>query len=644
MKRKLLSIALTLTIALSSIGSIYAESTAEDVNNEPTTEATTEATTKETTTETTTKETTTKETTTKEATTETTTKETIKTTEPTTSSTTTTTKKSDDYTTENKTFTIKIARSSGKDLSSYTERTGLNASKFDWETNNSDLVTVSSRGYISSKSKSGSCTVTATAIDGSMKYVYSFDITVSTSSAVSSRNIEIDINETKDLYKYVDDDYDERDYDWETSSSTYVTVTNSGVIKGKRAGSATVTATIDDENIEYTFNVTVDRDYYDDDDDDDDDDDRVSYTTSTTKVAAKTSWTIYVGTNDDVDISDILEDSPDDYDWDVSDDDIAEIDEDDGIITGLEEGSTRITATGDTRYTFSVKVSDDYSTEELSIRGSKSVSLEDCLSRDLDDYEFSSDRTAVATVNSQGYVKGVANGIATIKCEYKNGDIVQVFVTVSNISNSTTTTTRETTTETTTYSLTTTTTASDEFSDISHRPWARDAIKNMSKHGIILGIGNNKYAPDSNCKRADFTIVLTKIIGADFNNITDNYSDVKSTDYFYNYVGAAKALNIESGVNNNQFRPNSFITREEMMVMVYKGLVEVQGDIMSQDTSVLSKFTDSSQIAEENKGAVAALVSCGAISGTSDTTLEPKSNITRAQMAVIMNEVYNRIN
>ncbi|MDO5388794.1 MAG: S-layer homology domain-containing protein, partial [Clostridia bacterium] len=80
---------------------------------------------------------------------------------------------------------------------------------------------------------------------------------------------------------------------------------------------------------------------------------------------------------------------------------------------------------------------------------------------------------------------------------------------------------------------------------------------------------------------------------------------------------------------------------EEMMVMVYKGLVKVSGEL-DTDTAVLNKFTDASEIAEENKAAVAALINSGAISGTSDTTLEPKANITRAQMAVIMNKVDNR--
>ncbi|MDO5389423.1 MAG: S-layer homology domain-containing protein, partial [Clostridia bacterium] len=82
---------------------------------------------------------------------------------------------------------------------------------------------------------------------------------------------------------------------------------------------------------------------------------------------------------------------------------------------------------------------------------------------------------------------------------------------------------------------------------------------------------------------------------------------------------------------------------EEMMVMVYKGLVKVSGEL-NTDTSVLSQYTDASKIAEENKEAVAALINSGAISGTSDTTLEPDAEITRAQMAVIMNNVDQMVN
>ncbi|MBR4172745.1 MAG: S-layer homology domain-containing protein, partial [Clostridia bacterium] len=44
-----------------------------------------------------------------------------------------------------------------------------------------------------------------------------------------------------------------------------------------------------------------------------------------------------------------------------------------------------------------------------------------------------------------------------------------------------------------------------------------------------------------------------------------------------------------------------------------------------------------------NREAVAALINAGCVTGTSDTTLDSSSNITRAQMAVLMNNVVNYV-
>lgn len=640
MKRKMTALALSMCMMISSVSFIYADDTTASVQEqteektteeEKATEPKTEAPTEKTTEKTTEKQT---EATTAEVTTK---KEEVKT-EATTSSTTTTTKKTtnnDKNVKESKDISIKTDDT--KSLSSYVSGSALDARDFSWDTSDSSIATVNSSGKVTAKKK-GTCTITATANDGGTKYTYTFNITVKTSSSSSSssktKTFNIDVDDEKDLYDYVDDDYSASKYTWKSSNTKYVTVSSKGVAKGKSEGTATVTATYDDEDLEYRFKITVG-----------DDDDSSSHKSSS-KVSEKTDWDIYVGTGDKVDISDILEDDPDEYDWDVKDEDIAEIDEDKGVIRGLEEGKTDIEAEGDEDYTFTVHVDDKYSTDSITIKGDDTKDLDKYLDDDADEYSFKSDRKAVATVNSKGEVTGVANGIATIICEHDDGDIIQIFVTVSGISSTTTTTTRETTTETTTsakVTQTTTKAAAVSFNDISHRAWAIDSIKAMASKGYIVGVGANKFSPDANCKRCDFTIVLIKMLGLDDSDADVEYDDISSKAYYYDYAITALANGIEAGVKNNNFRPDDYITREEVMVMVYKGLVKVNGS-MNTDTSVLNKFTDSSAIAAENREAVAALINSGAISGTSDTTLEPKAKITRAQMAVIMNKVDQIVN
>ncbi len=529
---------------------------------------------------------------------------------------------------------IEIDIDEEKNLYNYVNK-DISSNSYEWRSSNTSIVTVTSRGVITGQ-KRGTTTVRATASEKGKNYEYTFNVSVSGSSSSSSdsRKISIDVDGTKNLYSYVDDDYEARDYDWKSNDSC-VSVSAKGVITGEREGTARVTATLDDEDLKYTFNVTVGE----------------GGSSSSSNVKEKTDWEFYLGTSDEVDVSEILEDDPDDYDWDVHDDDVAEVDERKGIISAVDEGDTKVEAEGDTDYTFDINVDRDYTFEEMSLSGSSSKSIERYLDNDVDEYDFSSNRKDVLTVNRDGEVTGVANGIAAVLCEHEDGEIVQILVTVTGVSRTTTTTTTEKAVEATTADPSIFNTKSSAFgqsvntvtfNDISHRPWATEAVNNMASHGIIVGTGQNKFSPDANTKRCDFAIVLTKILGIDGEVASSNYTDVPFGKYYSNYVGIVKARNIGSGVKNDKFKPDEYITREDIMVMTYKGLVSI-GKTFNTDTSCLDAYTDSIDISAGNEEAVAALINGGYVTGTSATTLEPEAKITRAQMAVLMNNVFNKI-
>ncbi|MDO5389334.1 MAG: Ig-like domain-containing protein, partial [Clostridia bacterium] len=228
MKRQLTAVVLSLCMAFSSVGVMYGADESTDTSEE---ETVTETTTEETT-ETTTEDDTTTETTTK----------------------------SSESSSVSKDYEVSVSVDGTKSLSSYVTASGLSASDFTWSTSSSSVATVSSSGKITGEKK-GSCTVTAEGTKGSKTYTYIFYVTVSSSSSSSTttKSFTIDKGDTKDLYDYVDDDYSASEYDWDSSSTTYVTVTSKGVATGKKDGSATVTATYEDDDVslEYKFKITV---------------------------------------------------------------------------------------------------------------------------------------------------------------------------------------------------------------------------------------------------------------------------------------------------------------------------------------------------------------------------------------------------
>lgn len=633
MKKRLLALFLTAAITVSSMPCVFAEdgdtSGETEVTTEATTEATTETTTKETTTETTTKETTTKETTT-----ETTTAKATTTTQKDTTTQTTTKQQSSKV---SKTFQVEVEVDDTYNLGS---KIAVDADELDWNSADTSIVTVNSTGKITAKKK-GTVFVNATGSVGSTSYDYYFDITVVKDSDDDDdddddydRTITIYVDDKKDLYDYVDDDYDADEYDWTSRNKSIATVDDEGVVKGIKAGTAVIEAESDDD--EYLFKVTVKKKSSSSDDDDDDDD----------KVSTKTSWKFYLDEGDKLDLSKFMDEDPDDCDWDVDDDDIVDLDEKKGTIKALDTGDTVVEAEGeDDDYKFEIFVDEDYTSRTLTVKKGESKSFEDLLPEDVDEYSISSDRTTVAKLDGESKVKGVANGVATLICKHDDGDVVQIIVTVSGSATATTTT--EKTTETTTSAPTTkkqtvTTTQAPNFTDISSRAWAVPAINAMSSKGFIVGRNATTFAPDDTCTRADFTIVLVKMLGLSI-DATGAYNDVTADKYYFVYVSTAKIHGVEAGVANGNFRPTDSITREEMMVMVYKGL-QKKGVQLNTDQKCLSNYTDGDKVTAEYKEAVAALINGNFVKGDSDTTISPDKNITRAQMAVLLNNVYNALN
>ena len=217
-------------------------------------------------------------------------------------------------------------------------------------------------------------------------------------------------------------------------------------------------------------------------------------------------------------------------------------------------------------------------------------------------------------------------------------------------SNNTTkaTTTTEATTEATTKSAeaateTTTTVAKVTFSDIEDYPWAVDAIENLAGAGIVNGYENGTFLPNNSVKRADFLLMLLKAMGVDTTQkCEDNFTDVDPERYYYNAVGIAKSMGLANGNGDGTFSPDSTITRQDMMILAKRAMEISTGNTISADTSVLNKFADKDNISGYALESLAAMVNEGMVSGTGNN-IEPKANTTRAQAAVIINRIYEKI-
>ena len=189
-------------------------------------------------------------------------------------------------------------------------------------------------------------------------------------------------------------------------------------------------------------------------------------------------------------------------------------------------------------------------------------------------------------------------------------------------------------------------TKSAVFSDVtaSSYSWAADSVDFLYYEEVANG-SNGKYNPKSNITRGDFMLMLYRaFLEEDYedHNVTSNFPDVvKGTTSYsketYQAVGVAKYLGIAQG-SNGKYNPTSYITREEAMTLIYRTLDEVGYSMSYTVSTSTSSFSDYSSVSSYARAAIKDLIGHGVVIGTNGK-IQPKSNITRAEMAVILHRV-----
>ena len=115
---------------------------------------------------------------------------------------------------------------------------------------------------------------------------------------------------------------------------------------------------------------------------------------------------------------------------------------------------------------------------------------------------------------------------------------------------------------------------------------------------------------------------------------TSKFSDVNPSAYYASAVAWASENGVVNGYGDNTFKPNNPITREQMAAFLFRYATLKEQDVSPR--ADLSPFTDASQIAPYAVEAIQWANAQGLVNGTSATTLAPKGNATRAQVAVIL--------
>ena len=169
------------------------------------------------------------------------------------------------------------------------------------------------------------------------------------------------------------------------------------------------------------------------------------------------------------------------------------------------------------------------------------------------------------------------------------------------------------------------------FDDVNVENWYYDAVNYLANNNIINGSGNNQFNPLNNITRADFLIMVMRSYNFEIkSNLSDNFTDA-GNKYYSDYLATAKELGIVSGVGNNRFLPESNVTREDMIVILYRILLKID-KLPNEEIYNFDEFNDINEINSYALEAMEVFVKSGKIKGN-NRLLMPKNNSLRAEAA-----------
>lgn len=158
--------------------------------------------------------------------------------------------------------------------------------------------------------------------------------------------------------------------------------------------------------------------------------------------------------------------------------------------------------------------------------------------------------------------------------------------------------------------------------DVADNHWAKKQIDAFIKEGVIQGYPDKTFKPSNKITRAEFVRIVNRAFGFTDKG-TQSFKDVKADAWYTTDIQIAVKKGYINGFEDNTFRPNEEITREQM--------AKILGMVLNVSGDGKTNFLDDAKIASWAKKYVDGLAEKGIIEGYTDKTFKPKDNATRAE-------------
>ena len=172
------------------------------------------------------------------------------------------------------------------------------------------------------------------------------------------------------------------------------------------------------------------------------------------------------------------------------------------------------------------------------------------------------------------------------------------------------------------------------FVDVTEDKWYYDAVAYVYQQGIMVGMSETTFEPNTTVNRAQVVQMLYNLEGQPQVSGDSGFSDIWDGQWYAKAVAWASANDVVAGYEDGTFRPTRAVTREEFAQILYN-YAKCKGYDLSASAD-LGKFPDSGQVSSWAETALGWANGNGLINGHDDGRLDPKGSTIRAQAASIL--------
>ncbi len=173
------------------------------------------------------------------------------------------------------------------------------------------------------------------------------------------------------------------------------------------------------------------------------------------------------------------------------------------------------------------------------------------------------------------------------------------------------------------------------FTDVEN-DWYFSSVDYVWEHGIMKGVSDKQFSPHGLTTRAEIVTILSRLSGENVDGMSasQSFKDVVVGEWYTDPVGWGVANKIVNGYEDNTFRPDLPVSRQELAALIAR-YMKLKNQSFPENP-LIESFKDQGKISDWAEESCETVRLAGIIGGDEKGNFNPESNATRAEIATMI--------